>query len=292
LVSVGEVHTTYPVALQNSPGYPEGYGATYVEFVPPAAPKTFRFTFNGSDSRHWAAWLIKSTSSNTHICERLDLDPVSYVATGEIQHFESYYSVALIGVNLDEGSPGTPFSYQASVYDPYAVSTSIDPYDSVLYAGKTRAIPFIVMNASELVDNFTISTDDAKDWGTSHTVNKQIAPLCDTTFMVNVTAPSGTTVGDTCYVHFIAQSWSAPNVADTQTVLFHTIVQRGDMNLDGNIDISDLVSLVGYMFGGGPEPTPLEASDFNCSGGNDITDLVSMVEYMFQDGDPSPCNPY
>lgn len=292
LISVGEVHSTYPVPLQNSPGYPEGYGATYVEFIPPAAPKTFQFTFNGSDSRHWAAWLIKSTGPNEHTCERLELSPSSYVATGEIQNFEEYYSVALIGVNLDEGSPGTPFSYQAAVYDPYAVVTSINPYDSVLFAGKTRAFPFLVENASELTDNFTISTSDSKGWGTSQTVNRQIAPLSDTTFMVNVTPPDGTPVGDTCYVHFIAESWSAPTVADTQTVLFHTIVQRGDMNLDGTIDISDLVFLVTYMFADGPEPTPLSASDFNCSGGNDISDLVNMVQFMFQDGDPSPCNPY
>jgi hypothetical protein len=55
------------------------------------------------------------------------------------------------------------------------------------------------------------------------------------------------------------------------------------------IDISDLVYLVDYMFTGGPAPTCFEEADMDCSGGIlDIADLVYLVDYMFNLGRP-PC---
>ncbi len=72
---------------------------------------------------------------------------------------------------------------------------------------------------------------------------------------------------------------------------------RGDINHGGyGPDISDLVYLVGYMFGGGPPP-PCEESgvfleaDVDGSGaGPDISDLVYLVSYMFAGGPlPVPC---
>jgi len=59
-------------------------------------------------------------------------------------------------------------------------------------------------------------------------------------------------------------------------------------NIDGdpgdNVDISDLVFLVNYSFGGGAEPPCLEEADVDGSGGVDISDLVYMVNYSFGGG--------
>jgi len=67
------------------------------------------------------------------------------------------------------------------------------------------------------------------------------------------------------------------------------LAQAGNVNGEGEIDISDLVYLVTYMFGGGPDPIPYESGDVNCSGDQiDIADLVALVDYMFGGG-PDPC---
>ena len=70
-------------------------------------------------------------------------------------------------------------------------------------------------------------------------------------------------------------------------------------NVDGdvgdNIDISDLVYLVDYMFTGGPAPTCWEEANVDGSGDGppdgsediDISDLVYLVDYMFNGG-PAP----
>jgi subtilisin family serine protease len=61
---------------------------------------------------------------------------------------------------------------------------------------------------------------------------------------------------------------------------------HGDANGDGAIDITDLISLVDYMFQGGA-PVGMW-TDCNCDSQIDITDLVAMVEYIFG-GNASGC---
>ncbi len=65
---------------------------------------------------------------------------------------------------------------------------------------------------------------------------------------------------------------------------------RGNVDYDpgDNIDISDLVYLVDYMFTGGDPPPCFEEADMNCDGSIDISDLVHLVDYMFTGG-PPPC---
>ena len=69
---------------------------------------------------------------------------------------------------------------------------------------------------------------------------------------------------------------------------------RADINHDGAPvpDISDLVYLVSFMFGGGPEPPCMEEADINGDGSSvpDISDLVYLVSFMFGGGpEPVPC---
>ncbi len=70
------------------------------------------------------------------------------------------------------------------------------------------------------------------------------------------------------------------------------VANRG--NVDGDaldeIDISDLVALVAYMFQGSATPVCLEEADIDGSGGIDISDLVTLVAFMFQGGAaPAAC---
>lgn len=61
-------------------------------------------------------------------------------------------------------------------------------------------------------------------------------------------------------------------------------------NIDGDlaeeINITDLVYLVTYMFQNGPLPPCAEEADIDGSGDLDVADLVHLVTFMFQDGPP------
>lgn len=100
----------------------------------------------------------------------------------------------------------------------------------------------------------------------------------------------------------VETAWSAAHTVSI--AIPQCCVVRGNVDHDAgnNIDISDLVYLVDYMFTGGPPP-PCEASanvDGTCcvSGSEetladiDISDLVYLVDYMFTGGPvPPTCAP-
>ena len=62
----------------------------------------------------------------------------------------------------------------------------------------------------------------------------------------------------------------------------------GDANGDHSVDISDVVFLITYIFGGGPAPSPIQAGDADCSSAVDISDAVYMINFIFGGG-PVPC---
>ncbi len=74
----------------------------------------------------------------------------------------------------------------------------------------------------------------------------------------------------------------AISAGDGFTYCGHT---SGDLNLDGQIDIADLVFMVEWMFAGGPPPEILLTADLNGDGNVDISDMVYMVDYMFMGGE-------
>ncbi len=57
---------------------------------------------------------------------------------------------------------------------------------------------------------------------------------------------------------------------------------RGNFNnsADNQVDISDLVDMVSYMFLGGATPTCMEEADLDASGFVDVSDLVRYIHYM------------
>jgi hypothetical protein len=62
----------------------------------------------------------------------------------------------------------------------------------------------------------------------------------------------------------------------------------GDVNMDGEINVGDVIYLVNYLFEEGPEPIPWESGDVNCDGAVDIADVVYLINYLFIDGPPPP----
>lgn len=62
----------------------------------------------------------------------------------------------------------------------------------------------------------------------------------------------------------------------------------GDADVNGMVNISDAVFLIGYIFVDGPSPLPRRVGDIDCSGFISITDVVYLLSYIFGGG-PAPC---
>ncbi len=73
----------------------------------------------------------------------------------------------------------------------------------------------------------------------------------------------------------------------TITIRCGTFFRRGDANADGRFDISDPITILGYLFGGEPS-TCLDGIDVNDSGSADIADAIYMLGYLFARGTPPP----
>jgi len=64
----------------------------------------------------------------------------------------------------------------------------------------------------------------------------------------------------------------------------------GDVNADGQLTLTDIISLVNSVFKGGPPPNPCEAAgDVNCNGVLSSSDIICMVNFILRSG-PLPCD--
>jgi hypothetical protein len=66
---------------------------------------------------------------------------------------------------------------------------------------------------------------------------------------------------------------------------------RGDGNNDGQVNLTDAVSVLDWLFRGGAEPACLEAADINGSLGVNIADAVYLLQALFIGG-PEPPAPF
>lgn len=63
----------------------------------------------------------------------------------------------------------------------------------------------------------------------------------------------------------------------------------GDANSDDQVNVSDAVFLVNYVFTGGFAPDPMEAGDVNCDGACNVSDAVGIINFVFTGGN-IPCD--
>ena len=61
----------------------------------------------------------------------------------------------------------------------------------------------------------------------------------------------------------------------------------GGINGDCQIDVGDIIFLIGYLYKNAPPPDPLERGDANCDGVVDIGDVIYLINYLFKGG-PAP----
>jgi hypothetical protein len=64
----------------------------------------------------------------------------------------------------------------------------------------------------------------------------------------------------------------------------------GDANRGGDVNISDAVFIINYVFvSGSPWPSPMQAADVNCVGSANVSDAVYIINYIFVGGN-APCD--
>jgi hypothetical protein len=76
---------------------------------------------------------------------------------------------------------------------------------------------------------------------------------------------------------------------DTFTFVAGGAGSCGDVNFDTEVNITDAVFLINYVFLAGPEPYILGSADVNCDGKINITDIVYIINYIFRGG-YDPCD--
>ncbi len=64
--------------------------------------------------------------------------------------------------------------------------------------------------------------------------------------------------------------------------------KRGLCNEDGQVDLGDVLFLLGYQFGGGQPPACFDACDYNDDGTLDLSDGINLLGYLFMGQSPPP----
>lgn len=63
---------------------------------------------------------------------------------------------------------------------------------------------------------------------------------------------------------------------------------RGDSDANGDVNLTDAITTLNYLFLGGPVPPCEDGADADDSGGLDLTDAIATLMFLFLGGDPLP----
>jgi hypothetical protein len=178
------------------------------------------------------------------------------------------------------------------VFWPDTLFSKVHPGDSVVLDVTLldRVSQFTLPVASIGLSTLTNGSGDTiltSSW--TMTITGQITPgqsaRCDLTGIIGDSTRNGEYVG-TYQVSAGDSLLSVPIRVEVERGTPH--YGSGDANGDSAIDISDVVSLIAYIFSGGSAPEPLEAGDASCDAAVDISDVVYLISYIFSGG-PAPC---
>lgn len=107
---------------------------------------------------------------------------------------------------------------------------------------------------------------------------------------IQVTAPACASAG-CAVVKVSTNAGSDSNPCGFTYESVQTTFVRGNANGDAQVDLSDAVFILQYLFGGGRTPTCVDAADTNDNGVVDLSDPIFMLNFLFQ-GQASIKPPY
>jgi serine protease AprX len=80
--------------------------------------------------------------------------------------------------------------------------------------------------------------------------------------------------------------WGIPDIL---AAIQYSFYLTGDVTGDGEINVSDIIFLIDYLYQDGRAPSPLYLGDANCDEVVNISDIVYVINYLYQNG-PEPCS--
>ncbi len=169
------------------------------------------------------------------------------------------------------------FDHPKIVFDSVTLGTRTSYFDGLTaiaidawnkkYTYKLTGSPDLPAGSGEIMQiHFTI--DEWELGGQSFLIDTSVTP-----FAIELTSPS-----------LVYAPKFQSGVIKTKAVL------RGDMTQDFQVDISDIVFLVDFIFTGGVAPLAGQMGDVNDDEAIDISDVVYIVDFIFTGG-PPPVNP-
>jgi len=290
-VNLSSSHILYPVEWRETNKPPAGYASQYIQFFPGLNEGVMRFYFDGADGAEWTAIIVKSPTINTHETERITLNPVTADGFVDVHDFETYYSVALIGINTGEYSDTARFQYHARI--PYDVAVEPVTTDSAVYSGGGRDWQLSIQNPSPLGELYEVIYSDSVGWVTPDTLQMFIQAETDSVIGISVDPPQGTALSERSRLFFDVTSQNDPDVTDSGSVPVITWLQRGDVDFTGTIDGADLALMIDHLFINFSPLIPVdEAGNMDCEGDVSGIDLSYLISCLFITLESSPCNPY
>lgn len=130
--------------------------------------------------------------------------------------------------------------------------------------------------------------------------------LCEIYFHIKPGALNQTiildTITDTVYVapdsSFVVTTWlrgwgldgvtQIPLAFGSGSIYVEDYPVCGDANFDHNVDVSDVIHIINYIFMGGNVPANYYSGDTNSDGDVNFLDIIQLVNYIFRGG-PGPC---
>jgi hypothetical protein len=94
--------------------------------------------------------------------------------------------------------------------------------------------------------------------------------------------------GPEAEVHILSDGTARSSNDSLPVGLPLTGFRRGNGNGDGQVDLSDAVYVLSWLFSGGPVPPCLESANSNGSSVVDIGDPIYLLTFLFQGGSPPP----
>ena len=74
---------------------------------------------------------------------------------------------------------------------------------------------------------------------------------------------------------------------DTAQIQVRTLC--GDASNDGKVNVTDVITLINYLFKGGTAPADMDAADVNNDGKVNVTDVIYLINYLFKGGSTPNC---
>ena len=292
-MTMAESQSAYPVAMHIVSAAPQGYGSAYIRFSPAGYKDRLRISFDGSDGVEWAAYIIKSSSLNTHTFEKLVMNPSGWTAVANIDSFQNYYSVTLVAANISQYTGGNSFSYLAQIVPPYSVSGAMIT-DTLGYSGHGRLMEYSVANNHSESDNVRIKITDSLGWIADPVDSLfALAGLQDSILGFELKSPTGTPLSVRDKLYLSVHSQGDSTVYDSTAEPISLVLQHGDANFDGTISILDITYLINFLYKQGVAPLPeLGAGDATCDGTINILDVTNLINSLYKGGPPPPCNPF